>query len=56
MRFAFFLQTNNDRYTFIPTASISIIDGDFIDSNTGSTQRNANVSFNLLNPEFEFLI
>lgn len=40
----FCFQTNNDRYTFIPTALISIVDGDFIESNPGSNQRNANVT------------
>ena len=41
------MQTNNDRYTFTPTASVSIVDGDFIESNPGSSQRNANVSKSL---------
>ena len=37
------LQAQNDRYLFIPTASVSII-SDFVKSNVGSVKTTANVS------------
>ena len=40
----YFLQTDNDHYLITPIASVSIVDGDFIVSNDGSSQRSANVS------------
>jgi hypothetical protein len=39
----FFSQTNNDHYIITPVASVSIVDGDFIQSNDDSSRRSANV-------------
>lgn len=38
-----FLQTNNDHYIITPVASVSIVDGDFIQSNDDSSHRRADV-------------
>ena len=45
----YFLQTDNDHYLITPIASVSIVDGDFIVSNDGSSQRSANVSNTIIN-------
>ena len=49
------LQRNKDHYVFIPTASISITNGDYIISNDESGQRNASVSYNFISIKFIIL-